>query len=977
MPVTVEIDGLGKVELDDSFKSKSAAEQEQIISDIVAQAHPQSHGGGGVPRDRSAPETYGVLERIVTHLYPQARITSDKRSPQHNAEVGGVPDSYHVSGHGIDVTGLSADERANLRSQMEDMGIKFDEFMFHKVKGGGLHLHMASTHVPEELFGDAPQAPEEGQEAPPADAPPAPGAPSGQPPADLPPKGPEESWGHSIASGAHDLVKGVGEGFTDFQNDATGLLLRGTDAIGLTDGSHDRFNRAREEVEDPAQDARYVHPDGWSRTIGNIGGNAIAGAPLTELKALEALGAGGKLARYGDMALQGASAGAITSGGDNIPENMAIGAVAAPVLGGAVDLGMAATPTARAARFAANQAEKNPYAAWDAEIVEDLAKAHQTINRSPNDPKARAPLDVKVINDVQDSYTDQAVELIKQLQLPKMEELRLRNALSRKHSLPQEEIDALRGSTAGDAVADAIVKTQRIKRLTPEIARDPSMLTRAGNAIGTGLDFIPGVPGIVGRGVRWASKATAGDAEAARVHAAQRLLNKQRGYAKLQETVGPSGQRESQQALWDEAAQAIAEKEGQAAQEAAMSQATKTATAKERAWSAKQKMEGTVPPKPSKVQTEQEKAWAAREKAAQAQKAKEEEAAWSSATPKPTKPDTTWKAEEQEFMAWAKERIAAKRAAEKAAQPAPEKAAKPAKPKPLGDQLIEKAIEDGIQGTSRTRQAFKDRLGIQDDAAFDKALDEFVTQFPDAKPEVDRIRLNHPTKDRTFGVKATPHLRSAMDKLGIKPAAAKPAAVPVDEAAQARLAGKAPETAPNQDAPFLKPDGEIDWDAAKRADAEAGWVYNQDGTWTNTKTGQTASGLPEVTVSADTPASEADYYKQIRRPEQWDASKDRRVGMATDAIGDLATKVRPEILERIKRLPEHARDNIKIGDDARKFYDTDVDTELRAAGATPEEIDAVRTTFYDIATVKPYQTQDEFNAGALTRGRGRPRATTK
>jgi hypothetical protein len=369
----------------------------------------------------------------------------------------------------------------------------------------------------------------------------------------------------SIGRGAHDLAKGVGEGWTDFQNDATGLLLRGTDAIGLTGGSHDRFDRVRAEVEDPRQAAGYAHPDGWSRTVGNVAGNLVAGAPLAELKPLEALGAAGKFARYGDMALQGAAAGAVTSGGNDIAQNAAIGAALAPALGGAVDLGMAVTPTARAARFATKQAEVNPYAAMDAEIVQDLVRTQSTLKRSPTDPKARAPIDVKAINSVQNGYTVQMKTLIGKLDLPEMEKVRFRAAIEQKHSLPQEDIDALRGTVAGDAVADAIVKTQRLKTLTPEIARDPSLLTRAGNAIGTGLDFVPGVPGIVGRGVRWATKATAGDAEAARVHAAKRLLDTKRGYEKLGEIVGPSGQRESRQALWDAAENALASREAEAA----------------------------------------------------------------------------------------------------------------------------------------------------------------------------------------------------------------------------------------------------------------------------------------------------------------------------------------------------------------------------------------------------------------------------
>jgi hypothetical protein len=96
---------------------------------------------------------------------------------------------------------------------------------------------MSSTHVPEDLFPDAPRY-EPGTDEPDADGYRDTGtvvAASRKPEPEA-----DEGFLQGIGSSMGDIATGVGEGWNGFQNDLTGLVLRGTDAIGLTEGSLDR-----------------------------------------------------------------------------------------------------------------------------------------------------------------------------------------------------------------------------------------------------------------------------------------------------------------------------------------------------------------------------------------------------------------------------------------------------------------------------------------------------------------------------------------------------------------------------------------------------------------------------------------------------------------------------------------------------------------------------------------------------------------
>lgn len=148
-----------------------------------------------------------------------------------------------------------------------------------------------------------------------------------------------QTFGKTLAQGVSDLYTGVGEGWNDLQNGIVGLGTRATDALGLTTGAHDNYNRALGQIEQDNQSAYYT-PNGWARATGKFAGNAAALAPLAEVTPLAGLTDATKagllakgIIKYGDYAAQGGLAGGIMSGGNDIAKNVAIGAAGAPVIG--------------------------------------------------------------------------------------------------------------------------------------------------------------------------------------------------------------------------------------------------------------------------------------------------------------------------------------------------------------------------------------------------------------------------------------------------------------------------------------------------------------------------------------------------------------------------------------------------------------------------------------------------------------------
>jgi hypothetical protein len=118
--------------------------------------------GGGLPRRQAGldPHAYGdpapsngssplnkrlfavrkhAAEKIASQF--GLHLTSDYRTPAHNAEVNGVPGSLHTKGLAFDMVGPNMEAAAQWAQKYQGPGKVFDEVLVHDA-GSGLHLHL-------------------------------------------------------------------------------------------------------------------------------------------------------------------------------------------------------------------------------------------------------------------------------------------------------------------------------------------------------------------------------------------------------------------------------------------------------------------------------------------------------------------------------------------------------------------------------------------------------------------------------------------------------------------------------------------------------------------------------------------------------------------------------------------------------------------------------------------------------------------
>jgi len=75
---------------------------------------------------------------VIGSLFPGAMITSGARTPQHNADVGGVPTSYHLAGQALDIVPPKGVSLADFRAKLQAQGVPVTELLDE-----GDHIHWA------------------------------------------------------------------------------------------------------------------------------------------------------------------------------------------------------------------------------------------------------------------------------------------------------------------------------------------------------------------------------------------------------------------------------------------------------------------------------------------------------------------------------------------------------------------------------------------------------------------------------------------------------------------------------------------------------------------------------------------------------------------------------------------------------------------------------------------------------------------
>ncbi|NYH94616.1 hypothetical protein [Novosphingobium marinum] len=298
-------------------------------------------------------------------------------------------------------------------------------------------------------------------------------------------------------------------GFLDEAGAVADTILGGNertiwDGSSFSDAYRDNLASNREKL-DAAQDQ-----EPWSYGAGGvagalvpIGGAIRAAKSASLLKKLGASAATG--AAYGGAYGFGSDEGEVSERLDGALGGAAVGAAGGASLHGAAKAGQAVlSPVARRlfpdlsqALFARSQSS-NPHVVADAEVAKDLDKLVQTMLVDSAERKLsmsqRATL-LGRIDELEASYLP--VKELKAMDLPPSVKSRLQSAMAKRHLLSDSEVSALRdGTPAGDAVADAIEKSRRLRAYVPE-GRNGSggrLSDTLGDAIGSAAGWKLGGP---------------------------------------------------------------------------------------------------------------------------------------------------------------------------------------------------------------------------------------------------------------------------------------------------------------------------------------------------------------------------------------------------------------------------------------------------------------------------------------------------
>ena len=599
------------------------------------------------------------------------------------------------------------------------------------------------------------------------------------------------------------------------------------------------------------------------------------------------------------------------------------------------------------------QIEKNPYAAYDAEIVEDLKRITTSTAKSPTDKAGRAPVTAKEINNLEQTYTGRFKEKIGKLDIPPSEKLKIKEFLDGKYTLDQTNVDLLRGTPEGDAVADGITKVQRLRALTPEIKKygfGPALKEIISISTGLGASGIDPLASLPAYGAVKFMLQRAANTEAARVNAAEMLLENAGSYQKLGERVGPSGAMESKQTfdnlvnenldgtwLAKKAAQREAADSAllrklyaDGSEDGEVLRPVSEILAKEKAarTSVKPSMSNA-----SKLVRQQESAAAKLQKELDGidKKAAAEQKAAERTYEKGLKAET--KQVRSDFTEMAKRAETAKNAADRLIGASRKKAEgwqtkfdKETAPKPFvpstSAQIKLDDIAAGRVGEYRSTDSFAEYAGegvTRDDVI--RALDEVKKDPTIAK---DQKLLN----DIAF-------IQNGMNTEQTK--------------GLRQLLG-----------PRIKAVLEADGTMAKvKAQAEQAQAKTSARLKLANPNAETTTAAPQSTPAR---AAEGDMVG-ISRPEQWEAGARNFQAQANASISKLDSTSSEKAMAAYGNAPEVVRDNFRTSEEAKEYINEVVMPELEIAGVDPAEIANIRSYLYEVADAKRYSTREAYEAG--------------
>ncbi len=199
-----------------------------------------------------------------------------------------------------------------------------------------------------------------------------------------------------------------------------------------------------------------------------------------------------RLARAGAGATTGAiqgagyGAGSAEGGLEDRLEGAAVGGATGTFLGGTLGAVLPSSVRQEANKLIKG-AGSNRAAAMDAEIIKDINKIAGGANQRG------APVGASQLNAVENKYVGDVTTALKNIGKPALEKAGLKaddisTALRDRRIISEAELNGLRSTKAGTALADAIEKAQRARSLTAPVPAATNPIARVGRAV---LDLAP------------------------------------------------------------------------------------------------------------------------------------------------------------------------------------------------------------------------------------------------------------------------------------------------------------------------------------------------------------------------------------------------------------------------------------------------------------------------------------------------------